>query len=54
VVILETSDGPIEITLTDSHAHSAKLSIDAPESVNIARAEVFQPGHNRKSDRSRV
>lgn len=37
-----TSDGVIAITVTVIKGHQVKLAIDAPENVNIVRAEIDQ------------
>jgi len=44
-VILDTSDGPIEVTLVDLHpAHGkARLGFTAPQSVRILREDLLAP-----------
>lgn len=41
-VVLQTSDGPITITVIQS-GHKVKLGIDAPRSVPVARGELLTP-----------
>lgn len=38
-IILETSDGPIEVRLTRLDDHEARIGIDAPSTVRIIRRE---------------
>ena len=46
-IILETSDGPIRITLAEYNGSQTKVGIDAPQSVRVLREELVgdsQPG----------
>jgi carbon storage regulator CsrA len=42
-LILETSDGPIQVTLTyiDEERWQGKIGIDAPQSVKVLREELL-------------
>jgi carbon storage regulator CsrA len=39
-LILETSDGPITIRLTEYNGNQTRVGIDAPQSVRIVREEL--------------
>ena len=39
-LVLETSDGPIEVNLAYLHGEYARIGIDAPSSVGIVRKEA--------------
>lgn len=41
-VILETSDGPIEVAITKIDGSQIRIGFDAPKSVNILRKEVAE------------
>ena len=40
--ILETSDGEIEVLVSETHRSSVKLSVDAPKLVTILRDELLE------------
>lgn len=42
VIIIETSEGPIEITICSHHSRPVKLGIEAPQSMRIHRKEVYE------------
>ena len=49
-LILETSDGPIEVNLAYLHGEFARIGIDAPSSVGIVRKESSRPSdHEQES-----
>jgi len=39
-VILETSEGPISVAITNVDGNQIKMGLDAPESVKILREEL--------------
>lgn len=43
-LVLETSDGPVEIKLAYLNGEHARIGIDAPSSVAVVRKEVGRPG----------
>jgi len=48
-IILETSDGPIEVKLTAIDGAQVRIGIKAPKSVGIVRGELKQRGRSDKS-----
>jgi sRNA-binding carbon storage regulator CsrA len=48
-LILETSDGPIELKLAYLNGEHARIGIDAPGSVGIVRKEARLPGNREAS-----
>jgi carbon storage regulator CsrA len=52
-IILETSEGPIQVTLLEYKSGTqTSVGIEAPESVRIWREELAQDDDSVKSDRS--
>ncbi len=43
-IVLETSDGPIEIRLSRLDSHEPRIGIDAPPSVRIIRKALLEGG----------
>ena len=48
-LVLETSDGPIELKLAYLNGEHARIGIDAPDSVAIVRKEAARPGNRAGS-----
>lgn len=46
-IILNTSDGPIEVIIRQINGKQARVGIIAPQQVNIARKEIANPHHKR-------
>jgi carbon storage regulator CsrA len=42
-VILETSDGPIEVTVEDINGQQVRVGFEASKSVKILRGELKEP-----------
>ena len=40
-IILETSDGPIRVTLTEYNGQQTRVGVEAPKSVKILREELL-------------
>ena len=47
-IILETSDGPIEVMLTAIDGAQVRIGIKAPKSVGIVRGELKKQGRSDK------
>ena len=48
-LILETSDGPIEVSLAYLHGEYARIGIDAPSWVGVVRKEATRPNDHEKT-----
>jgi len=48
-LVLETSDGPIELKLAYLNGEHARIGIDAPNSVAVVRKEAAGPGNRAES-----
>ena len=48
-LVLETSDGPIEVNLAYLHGEYARIGIDAPSSVGIVRKESSRPSDHEET-----
>lgn len=41
-IVVETSDGPIEIVIRGTNGKQIKVGVDAPKSVKIMRKELLE------------
>ena len=50
-IVIETSDGPIKLIVSDVRSERVKLAFDAPESVRIYRREVWDQVQHEQEQR---
>jgi carbon storage regulator CsrA len=50
-IVIDTSDGPVTITVTEVTRANVKLGVDAPPTVRVTRVELLRNYPSDEADR---